>query len=251
MSRRILKKTAKIALVAVFWLLVWQIAAMAVGKELLLPPPLSVFKTLVSLMGTAQFWRSLGGTLLRVVIGFILGIAAGTLLGALTGSVPFLDALLSPLRSIIKATPVTSFIVLLLLYISPVRTPVAVAFLMVTPIAWANVAKGVTSTDPQLIEMAKVFRFGRARTLGSVYIPSVLPHFLTAATTGFGFAWKSCVAAEVIAMSRNSIGKAIYESKLYLETSELFAWTAAIILISMVLEAILVKGIGRLANDKR
>lgn len=251
MSRRILKKTAKIALVTVFWLLVWQIAAMAVGKELLLPPPLSVFKKLIVLMGTGRFWLSLGSTLLRVLIGFVLGIAAGTLLGALTGSVPFLDALLSPLRSIIKATPVTSFIVLLLLYISPVRTPIAVAFLMVTPIAWANVAKGVTTTDPQLLEMAKTFRFGRARTLGSVYVPSVLPHFLTAATTGFGFAWKSCVAAEVISMSKHSIGKALYESKLYLETPELFAWTAAIIIISMALEEILVKGIGRLTNDKR
>jgi NitT/TauT family transport system permease protein len=251
MSRKILKKTAKIALVTVFWLLVWQIAALAVGKELLLPPPLSVFKTLIALMGTGRFWLSLAHTLLRVLIGFLMGIAAGTLLGALTGSVPFADALLSPLRSIIKATPVTSFIVLLLLYLSPVRTPVAVAFLMVTPIAWANVAKGVATTDPQLLEMAKTFRFGRGKTLKSVYVPSVLPHFLTAATTGFGFAWKSCVAAEVIAMSKNSIGKALYESKLYLETPELFAWTAAIILISMALEAILVKGIGRLTNDKR
>ncbi len=251
MSRDILKKIGKIALAAAFWLLVWQFAAMAVGKELLLPPPLSVLKMLISLVQTGRFWLSLGHTLLRVLIGFLLGISAGTLLGALTGSVPFLDTLLSPLRSIIKATPVTSFIVLLLLYLSPVRTPIAVAFLMVTPIAWANVAKGVTSTDPQLLEMAKAFGFGKAKTVRAVYIPSVLPHFLSAATTGFGFAWKSCVAAEVIAMSKNSIGKAIYESKLYLETPELFAWTAVIIIISMALEAILVKSIGRLGYDKR
>lgn len=245
------KKFIKYVLVAAFWLLVWQLAALAVGSELLLPPPVSVIRTLFALMQTGRFWLSLGSTLLRVVIGFTLGIAAGTLLGALTAAVPFLDTLLSPLRSVIKATPVTSFIVLLLLYLSPARTPVAVAFLMVTPIAWANVSKGVSSTDPQLAEMAKVFRFGRLKTLGSVYIPSVLPHFLAAATTGFGFAWKSCVAAEVIALSKNSIGKAIYESKLYLETPSLFAWTAAIILISMLLEALLVKGIGRLVNDKR
>ena len=251
MSRFIKSKPVKIVLTAAFWLLVWQIAAMAVGSELLLPPPLSVLKTLVSLAGTARFWRSLGYTLLRVLAGFALGLSAGTLLGAATGFMPFLDTLLSPLRSIIKATPVTSFIVLLLLYISPVRTPIAVSFLMVVPIAWANVAKGVTATDPQLVEMAKVFSFGKLRTLRSVYAPSVLPYFLTAATTGFGFAWKSCVAAEVIALSKNSIGKALYESKLYLETPELFAWTAAIILISMALEALLVRSIGRLANDKR
>ncbi|MBQ1685792.1 MAG: ABC transporter permease subunit [Clostridia bacterium] len=245
------RKLITYAAVAVFWLALWQIAAMAAGSELLLPSPVSTAKTLWELMKTGRFWLSLGSTLLRVAAGFTLGVIAGTLLGAVTASVPFADALLSPLRSIIKATPVTSFIVLLLLYVSPVRTPVAVSLLMVTPIAWANVSKGVTGTDPQLLEMAKVFRFSRMRTLKSVYVPSVLPHFLAAVSTGFGFAWKSCVAAEVIALSRNSIGKALYESKLYLETAELFAWTAAIILISMALEALLVRGIGRLANDKR
>ena len=239
-------KICIIIIVAAFWLAVWHLAAVSVGSELLLPTPFSVLKTLFELIKTAKFWQSLLHTLLRVLAGFALGIIAGTLLGTLTASSKLLSAFLSPLRSIIKATPVTSFIVLLLLYFSPVTTPIAVCFLMVAPIAWANVSKGITETDPQLLEMAKAFKLGRAKTLKSVYIPSILPHFLTAATTGFGFAWKSCVAAEVIAMSRLSIGKALYESKLYLETPQLFAWTAAIIIISMLLEAVMVRLIGRL-----
>lgn len=240
------EKIGIVIIVAAFWLAVWQLAAALVGSELLLPTPFSVLKTLFELIKTAKFWQSLLHTLLRVLAGFALGIIAGTLLGTITASSKLLSAFLSPLRSIIKATPVTSFIVLLLLYFSPVTTPIVVSFLMVAPIAWANVSKGITETDPQLLEMAKAFKLGRAKTLKSIYIPSVLPHFLTAATTGFGFAWKSCVAAEVIAMSRLSIGKALYESKLYLETPQLFAWTAAIIIISMLLEAVMVRLIGRL-----
>ena len=246
MKRSAAVSIIKFISVAAFWLALWQLASMLVGSELLLPTPFSVLKTLFELMGTARFWQSLLHTLLRVLAGFSLGIIAGTLLGAVTASSRLLGLFLSPLRSIIKATPVTSFIVLLLLYFSPVTTPIAVSLLMVVPIAWANVAKGITEADPQLLEMARVFKLGRAKTLKSVYIPSLLPHFLTAATTGFGFAWKSCVAAEVIALSRLSIGKALYESKLYLETPRLFAWTAAIILISMLLEALIVKGLGRL-----
>ncbi|MBR4434582.1 MAG: ABC transporter permease subunit [Clostridia bacterium] len=241
-----LKKTLKAILVAAFWLAVWQTAAYFVGSELLLPTPFSVIKTLFKLIGTHKFRISAANTLIRVVAGFTLGLFAGTLLGCLTAASKLLALLLSPLRSIIKATPVTSFIVLLLLYLSPVITPVAVSVLMVIPIAWTNVAKGITETDADLLEMAKVFRLGRLKTVRSIYIPSVLPHFLTAATTGFGFAWKSCVAAEVIAMSKLSIGIGLYESKLYLETPELFAWTAAIIIISMLLEAVLVKLIERL-----
>ena len=240
------KKAILFIIVAAFWLAVWQGAAALVGSELLLPTPFSVLKTLFGLVKTAKFRQSLLHTLLRVLAGFSLGIIAGTLLGTLTAASKLFSAFLSPLRSMIKATPVTSFIVLLLLYFSPTVTPVAVSFLMVMPIVWANVSKGITETDPQLLEMAKVYRLGGVKTLLSIYIPSVLPHFLTAATTGFGFAWKSCVAAEVIAMSKLSIGKALYESKLYLETPQLFAWTAAIIVMSMLLEAIIVKLLGRL-----
>ena len=239
-------KTGIFIIVTALWLALWQLAATLVGSELLLPTPFSVLKTLFELMGTAKFWQSLLHTLLRVLAGFALGIAAGTAIGTAAASSKLLNAFFSPLRSIIKATPVTSFIVLLLLYFSPVITPVAVAFLMVVPIFWANVQKGIVETDPQLLEMAKAFSLGRCKTLKSIYIPSVLPHFLTAASTGFGFAWKSCVAAEVIAMSKLSIGKALYESKLYLETPQLFAWTAAIIIISMLLETLMVKLLGRL-----
>ena len=44
-----------------------------------------------------------------------------------------------------------------------------------------------------------MFRLPRAKKLRHVYLPSVLPQWLAACTTGFGFAWKSGVAAEVIA----------------------------------------------------
>lgn len=243
---KVLKKTLKIILITAFWLAVWQFCAHFVGSELLLPTPFSVIKTLIKLIGAYKFRVGVLYTLVRVLAGFALGTLIGLLLGTLTAGVPLIDALLSPLRSIVKATPVTSFIVLLLLYLSPAVTPVAVSLLMVVPIVWANVSKGISETDARLVEMARVFEFGRLKTLRCVYIPSVLPHFLTAATTGFGFAWKSCVAAEVIAMSKKSIGLGLYESKLYLETPELFAWTAAIIIISMLLEAALVRLLGRL-----
>ena len=115
------------------------------------------------------------------------------------------------------------------------------------PIAWTNVAAGILSTDKQLLEMARVFGFSRAKTLKTVYAPSVLPHFVSACTAGLGFAWKSGVTAEVIAHPAFGMGKAIYESKLYLETPELFAWTAAVIIMSFALEKLITALLGRLA----
>ena len=79
-----------------------------------------------------------------------------------------------------------------------------------------------------------------------VYLPALRPYFTAAATTAMGFTWKACIAAEVICTPKGSIGAGIYNAKIYLETPELFAWTIAVILLSVLLEALL-KGLLRLS----
>ena len=56
--------------------------------------------------------------------------------------------------------------------------------------------------------------------------------------TAVGFAWKSAVAAEVIGLPKNSIGTALYEAKIYLLTSDLFAWTLVIVILSALFEKV-------------
>lgn len=250
MRRFFKNKIVKKIIVAAVWLLVWQAAAWAVGSDLLLPSPLETGKALVYLAGTKVFWKSCLLTLLRVFAGFFLGVIAGAVLGALTAASGFLNEFLSPLRSIVKATPVTSFIILVLLYLTSSLTPLFIAFLMVLPVVWANVLTGIKTTDAQLLEMAEAFGYSKAKKLSGVYAPSVLPHFLSACTTGLGFAWKAGVTAEVIAHPAFGMGKYIYESKLYLETPELFAWTAAVIILSFLLEKLVLLLLGRIVRWK-
>lgn len=173
---------------------------------------------------------------MRIATGFLLAVMVGVLLAALSEAVPFVDALLRPIRSIIKASPVISFILLVILWLTSGMVPVFIAFLMVLPLIWTNVQEGIRATDRQLLEMARLFRFGRWRTLRLVYVPSVMPQFMAACATGIGFAWKAGVTAEVLAVTAHSIGRNLYESKLYLETPDLFAWTVLVVLLSLLLE---------------
>lgn len=234
-----MSKFLKKAAIGFAYLLLWQVAAMAVGSTLKLPSPIETAGALIRLGSSAPYWISIGLTLLRVAAGFLAGVAVGTGLGVLTAVSHGADEFLAPLRTVIKATPVTSFIILVLLWLTSALTPAFIAFLMVVPIVWANVRQGVLSTDAQLLEMARVFHIGPKKTLLKIYAPSVLPQFTAACTTGLGFAWKSGVAAEVIAMPGFSIGRSIYESKLYLEVPELFAWTFTVIVLSMLAERLM------------
>jgi NitT/TauT family transport system permease protein len=84
--------------------------------------------------------------------------------------------------------------------------------------------------------MAKVYRLSRWQKLRHLYLPSMRPFFSAAALSSIGLAWKAGIAAEVICRPQFSMGRELYESKIYLEMPDLFAWTIAVILLSMALE---------------
>lgn len=219
-----------------FWLLVWEMGSRWIAHEILLPSPGTVAVTLWRLWGTAPFWRAVAASLLRVVGGFASAVAAGTLLAVLTTRYHVLDRLCAPLLHIVRAAPVASFIILAYFFLDLHILPAFIAFLMVLPLVWANVSQGIRRTDAQLLEMASVYRFGRWKTLRYVRVPSVLPYFEAACTTGLGFAWKSGIAAEVICSPDNSIGEFLLNAKAYLEMPEVYAWTATVILLSVLME---------------
>ena len=225
------------ALIGAFWIGIWWAIALAVGLPKLLPGPGETALAFARLCGTDTFWRSVGFTLLRVAMGYLLAVAAGVLLAVGCHWVKGLDALLSPLRTVIRATPVSSFILLVWLWLKRAHVPVFISFLMVLPIIWTATQEALGAVDGDLKEMARMYRFSRWKKLRYLYAPSVRPAFMAACMTGLGFAWKSGIAAEVIALTPDSVGKHLSDAKNYLEYPDLFAWTLTVILLSMALEA--------------
>ena len=235
-----------------FWLGVWQLGAFAIdlalegkGNELLLPYPLTVAKTLLLLAENADFWLTALYSLLRVLAGMALGTAAGLLLAVLTCFSPLADDLISPAIRVIRATPVASFILLVLLWVYRDWVPVVIAALMVLPVVWGNVSRGIREVDVQLLELAKAYRFSRGKTLRLIYLPSLHPYVISAITTSMGLAWKSGVAAEVLCLPKTSIGTQIFYTKYYLEVPQLFAWTVVVVTMSLVMERLLTAALNR------
>ena len=243
-----LRKTLRALAVLLFWLLIWQLAAVLAGQELLLPSPPQVARRLLLLAGEGEFWLTLGRSILRVLAGIVSAVLLGIVLALLTHRSAALRALLSPLMTLVKSTPVASFIILALVWLGRDVVPLFIAALMVLPVVWANVSAGLDGIDPQLLELARVYRLPRGRVLRRITLPSVLPHLRAALCSALGLGWKAGVAAEVLTVPARSIGKRIYEAKVYLETTELFAWTAAVVLLSLVIEGLLLRLVRRLGK---
>lgn len=225
--------------VALVWLAIWQGAYLLVGQDLLLASPWQVLRRLSLQSVRTSFWLTVFYSFLRIQAGFLLGLACGTLLAVLTVRLPWARRFFHPAISAIRSTPVASFIILALVWMSHNRVVVFIVFLMVLPIVWRNVAEGIETTDPLLLQMGHVFHLSRLQVVRAIYVPSVAPFFVTAATTSLGLGWKAGIAAEVLSRPPLSLGGQLYDAKIYLETADLLAFTAVVIVISLALEHLL------------
>lgn len=229
--------------IAIVWIAIWQLCYWGVNQDLLLASPLSVLKRLGELVIRPEFWKTVSISCLHIFTGFILGVLSGVLLAVLSAKYAWFCSFLSPAMTIVKATPVASFIILALIWIQSARLSVFISFLLILPLVYTNTLQGIRKTDEKLLEMAAVYQMSARGKLRYIYVPQVLPYFFSACITGVGFAWKSGIAAEILAVPKNAIGTMLYESKIYLETTDLFAWTAAVILLSLFFEKIIVRAI--------
>lgn len=240
-NRSVRRRAALRLLSAAFWLCLWQWAYFAVGQEILVASPGDVLCRLARLARTGSFWLTVLFSMGRIVEGFLIGVLLGAGLAVLTESSSVLDALFRPALVVMRATPVASFIILALVWIRAAHVPVFACVVIVLPLVWANVSEGIRKTDPNLLGMARMYGFGASGTARRVYVPSILPYFTAACTTGMGMAWKGGVAAEVLSSLPLSLGGEIYLSKIYLETGDLFAWTAVVVLMSVLLERAMIR----------
>lgn len=246
---KIFKKVLKIIFIVAFWIGVWELLALAVGQELFLPSPYTVAKCLISLASEKLYWETAFSTVGRIFCGIIIATFLGTLLALFTTRSKFIHDLFYPMITVIKATPVASFVILAIIWMGAQKLPTFVCVLMVLPIIWVAVSDGIFAIDKKHKELATVFNLSTVKRFRLIYLPTVAPYFLSAFKTSVGLAWKAGVSAEVLAYTQNSVGGMIYDTKLYLQIPELFAWTITVVLMSLIMELVLNKMIG-LAGKK-
>ncbi|WP_325200106.1 ABC transporter permease [Oscillibacter sp.] len=224
-----------------FWLLAWQGGSMALAAAvphgaLLLASPVRAALRLLELLPSPAFWRAVGSSSLRIFGGFLLSCALALLLAALAAGHPRIQDLLAPPVAVVKAVPVASFIILALVWLDARSLSLFISALMVFPPVYLNVLEGIRQTDRKLLELAQVYRIPLGRRIRWIYVPQVLPYFRSAASLALGLCWKAGAAAEVIGLPEGTIGERLYTAKIYLQTPDLFAWTAVILLLAAAFE---------------
>jgi NitT/TauT family transport system permease protein len=243
------KPFAYTVLAILFWLLVWEAAARWVGSAIILVPPRTAFARLFELARTGGFWLSIFTSMRRIVLGFSLALVAGVCAAAAASASKIFRRLILPFINVLNAMPLASFALVVLFLFGRDNLSVVVPFIMVLPIVFHNVYKGVVNTDGQLLEMARLFNVPPVKRIVYIYARSVMPYLLSAAGVGIGFAWKSGISAELIGVVPGTIGRELHGARTAIAMTDLYAWTLAIILLSYTLDKLFRFASGKWKGD--
>jgi len=197
-------------------LLAWQLAAMIVASPQL-PSPETVLAVLWSEAAHGPLLADLGATLARVGVCFCLAMAAGSAIGIAMASAPAFGRWSEPWLQVLL-TKLPNVVVIL--------------------------REGARNRDPELAEMAKLFRFSRKSLLFDVMLPELAPYFLAATRSGLSLVWKIVLLVELLGRS-SGIGFRLHVYFQLLDIARILAYALSFMAVIQLIEITLLAWMDR------
>lgn len=222
-------------------LLSWEVAA---GTGLLDPrlftPPSEIGAKGWEMIVGGELWEHVGSTLARLLTGFVLGSAAGVLVGLLMGVWRPVRAALGPTFTALYALPKIAILPLLLLIFGLTETPkvlaVAISVFFVVQI---NTLAGIVQIDGRILEAAQAYKAAGWKLFRYVLLPGATPSIMTGLRVSAGMAVIVVTAVEFVA-SNSGLGYLIWNSWQLFQPSRMFVGLIVVSIIGALVTGLIV-----------
>ena len=169
--------------------------------QFFLPPFSEVVAEFYHLSAAGVLGKHFLSSLTRVLIGFVAGSVAGVVAGTLMGWRTIIDRTMSPIISLFYPIPALGWIPLLMLWIGiNEMLPIVLIFICSFFPVLYNTITGIKTVDKDYIRVARTLGVSEARILFSVVLPLALPNIFTGFRLEAGMAWRTIIAAEMVAI---------------------------------------------------
>ncbi len=184
-------------------LALWEVVSLrALVPRNLLPAPSAVFLAVYDLARRGELAGHIEITLLRVFLGFLLGTAVATLLGALTGYSAWWRRLLDPLLQALQNVPSIAWVPLFILWLGIFEaSKIALIAVGVFFPVYLNLMSGIQQVDRKLVEVGRIYGYTGFALVRRVLLPATLPFYVTGLRSGLGLGWMFVLAAEFMGAS--------------------------------------------------
>jgi NitT/TauT family transport system permease protein len=218
----------------------WEAISLAYGP-LILPDPAATFGKLAELFAGDVAWSDLAVTARRALTGLVLCIVVGSVLGLAAGVSMTASMMSRPIVTALLGMPPIAWLVLAMLWFGDGDgTPVFTVFIACFPIVFIGALQGTRTLDHHLKDMATVFRLPWRMKLFDLYLPHVVSYLFPAWINALGTSWKVVVMAELLSSS-DGIGAALAVSRSHLDMETTLAWIAVVVLSLLAVEYLLLE----------
>lgn len=227
-------------------LLLWELAArLSLVNSTLIPPPSAIFASLCLQAGPHghppyALWFHVGKSLYRILVGMLLAIIIGTAIGMSIGMSRWGRRIFQPLVSVMLPIPTLAWTpILLLLFGIDDKTTISVVFLAASFQIIYNVSAGLEAMSDKPFWVAQSMGASRLKCVWLVALPGIFPFLITGVKLGIGFAWRSLIAAEMLAASSFGLGFMIFDAVEYLSMDTIFGGVILIAALGYLLENVI------------
>lgn len=217
---------------------IWTVAHMVIGNSVIIPSPLETASAFKEIILGPKFTIIIATTLVRIIISFAIGLILALILGIVSALNQWFYDLLSPLISLFKIVPTMAIVILALIWLTNRRAPILIAVIIVLPILYEAVIKGIRNIDPNILSMTGVYKVSTIDIIRYIYIPSILNNLFAIFSSTIGLCLKVVIGGEVLGQPNNSIGTSIQTEKMYLNTAGVLGWILILVMLSLVVDII-------------
>lgn len=231
----------KVGAVVVFVVL-WQAVVLAGWRpEFVLPGPATVAAALGDLFGEADFWRAIGNTLRRALLGFAVAVAVGTAIGIAVSRFRPVRAAIGALVTGLQTMPsIVWFPLAILLFGLNEKAITFVVVLGAAPSIANGIIAGIDHVPPAFTRLGTVLGAGSVDLYRHFVVPAALPSYVAGLNQGWAFAWRSLMAGEllVIIEAKPSLGSRLSFAQDFNNAPELIAYMVVILVIGMLADTV-------------
>lgn len=225
----------------IYLLLIWQLLAVAVHNDIIIPYPVVTLQRMFEMLKTISFYQTLFITLSHVIIVVGISVFVSFGLAYLAYRVKVIDEYVSPLLSILQAIPNISFIILVLLWASSLQTVYIVLFLVVFPLLYNHFVAGFQNIESDLKDVIRLYQPPFFDKMIHVYLPLIMPNFLSGIKSSLSLGVKVAVMAEILAGLPYGVGRAINFARIQFDMIGVFAWTLWLVVMILFIDFLLNK----------
>ena len=222
----------------------WQIGTtVPVDGAYLLPPfffstPVDVAARVIKWFVEGTVWRHLWITLYEAMMAFIIGSAAGVVIGFWFARQPMVAAVLDPYVKMINALPrvVLAPIFALWFGLGP-ASKIALGITLVFFIVFFNVYQGIREVSPAILANARMLGMSDRALMRHVYWPSALSWMFSSLHTSVGFAVVGAVVGEYLGAAAG-LGYLIQQAEGVFDVAGVFAGMFVLAVFVLIIDGV-------------